>query len=306
LLEKSGADFDRMRGKATAAEAFAAAGAAWLTQVCFRGPWLADISNSTLPKPYFQTPADIVMDGRQPVRLRPLRTTLPGWVAPDPGMLPLWLKGLKSGKDRPGWLNFDGLSAYLNDRVLKPEHFEPADKLYAMEERTGITVDEQKQTALDSLIYSTRALRLHRDTAFYAEAELPEHAAELFAGEQAIPWGGERRHAVVRRVAPVQWPETPASERTTLLLAAPAFFAARWRPDAIPAGILKAAAVDGPFVVSGWDLARRGPKPTRFGVATGSVYFVENWQPPSGPLAAGEDALIGYGSFLKGTWSYAP
>src|ERR1700722_1268066 len=72
LLEKSGANFERMRGKASTAEAFAAAGAPWLAQVSFRGPWLADISGSGTPKPYLPTPADILMDGKHPARMRPL------------------------------------------------------------------------------------------------------------------------------------------------------------------------------------------------------------------------------------------
>jgi CRISPR-associated protein Cmr3 len=305
LLEKVGANFESMRGKATTAEAFAAAGAPWLSHASFRGPWLADVSNASAPKPYLYAPADVVLNGKQPARLRPLRTKLPGWEPPEAGMLPLWLKGARAGKDRPGWLTFDGLSAYLQDQILRPHHFQPADRLYELEERTGITVDEQKQAAGDSLIYSTRALRLCQQVGFYGEVDLPDHAVALFAGEEAIPWGGERHHVVVRRVNPVRWPEATVGERTSLMLVAPAFFAAGWRPDGLPTGTLIAAAVDGPFVVSGWDLARCGPKPTRFGVAAGSVYFVENRQPPAGTLAAGEDAQLGYGHFLRGTWNYA-
>jgi CRISPR-associated protein Cmr3 len=304
LLEKAGANFEFMRGKTTPAEAFAAAGAPWISHASFRGPWLADISTGLAPKPYIYAPADVVLNGKQPARLRPLRARLPGWEPPEAGMLPLWLQGVRAGKDRPGWLTFDGLSTYLHDQALTPEHFQPARNLYELEERTGITVDEHKQAAGDRLIYSTRALRLSRQVAFYGEADLPDHAVALFAGEETMSWGGERHHVVVRRVSPVRWPEAPASERIAILLAAPAFFAARWRPDALPAGKLIAAAVDGPFVVSGWDLARRGPKPTRFGVEAGSVYFVEK-QPLVAPLAAGEDAQLGYGHFLKGTWNYA-
>jgi CRISPR-associated protein Cmr3 len=305
LLAKSGADFERMRGKSTTAEAFSAAGVPWLAETSFRGPWLANISGVGPPRPYLNTPADIVMDGKQPSRLRPLLATLPGWEAPEPGMLPLWLKGVRAAKDRPAWLTFEGLEVYLHDRGLRQDHLRYDDELYAIEERTGITIDERKQAAGESLIYSTRALRLYREVAFYGEVDLPDHAMSLFIGEQVLPWGGERHHVFVRKVDPVVWPEAPCGERVTLLLAVPAFFAARWRPDALSSGKLKAAAVDGPFVVSGWDLARRGPKPTRFGVAAGSVYFVENQSPPSSPFAAGEDAKVGYGHFLKGTWNYA-
>jgi CRISPR-associated protein Cmr3 len=305
FLERTGADFKRMRGKATVAEAFAAAGAEWLAQVSFRGPWLADIASPNEPKPYFHAPADVVMIGNQPARLRPLQSSLPGWEAPEPGMLPLWLKGARAGKDRPGWLTFSGLRAYLLDQPLNQGHFSPGDRLYEMEERVGIAVDEGRQAAGDGLIYFTRALRLNRGVAFYAEVSLPEPFAALLDDEQPMAWGGERHHVTVRKVDSVRWPDAPAGERTALLLSTPAFFPARWRPDGLAEGTLRAAAVDGPFAVSGWDLARRGPKPTRFGVAAGSLYLVEGRQSFSAPFAAGDDALVGYGQFLKGTWNYA-
>lgn len=180
-------------------------------------------------------------------------------------------------------------------------------QLYCLEERTGITIDPTSQSAAESLIYSTRAIRLQQSVAFYGEVDLPHQQAAWFDSEQAISWGGERHHVIVRRVQPVKWPEAPTSPRTTVLLLAPAFFSpVPWRPATFEAGSLRAAAVSGPFAVSGWDLARRGPKPTRFGVAAGSVYFLEGAPPPPGRLlASGEDEMIGYGLFVKGTWNYA-
>ena len=199
----------------------------------------------------------------------------------------------------------DGLRAYLEGQAIAAEELRSGDKLYGVEERTGIQVDEKKQAAEEGLIYSTRSLRLESNVAFYGEIDLPEEQAKAFEGEQVMSWGGERHHVIVRKVDPVRWPEAPYSSRTSLLLISPAFFAGRWRPDNLPQGALRAAAVDGPFAVSGWDLALGGPKPTRFGVAAGSVYFLEGAPPPPSLCASPDDALAGYGHFLKGTWNYA-
>jgi CRISPR-associated protein Cmr3 len=307
LLERAGADFRRMRGQPSLAAAFVAAGVPWLAETGFRGPWLADISDPASPKPFVRAPANLALTAGEPVALCPLRTPLPGWSPPsgEPQMAPLWLKRRKPDKARPAWLTFDGLRAYLEGQAIAAEELRSGDKLYGVEERTGIQVDEKKQAAEEGLIYSTRSLRLESNVAFYGEIDLPEEQAKAFEGEQVMSWGGERHHVIVRKVDPVRWPEAPYSSRTSLLLISPAFFAGRWRPDNLPQGALRAAAVDGPFAVSGWDLALGGPKPTRFGVAAGSVYFLEGAPPPPSLCASPDDALAGYGHFLKGTWNYA-
>jgi CRISPR-associated protein Cmr3 len=307
LLEREGADFGRMRNQPSLEAAFAAAGAPWLAQVRFRGPWLAEISERSAPKPFVRAPADVVLVDGSPTRLRPLRTPLPGWSPPaeDPGMLPLWLKRGRPEKARPAWLSFEGLRAYLEGRQVEAPHLPPADSLYRLEERTGIQVEAVRQSAEEGLIYTTRNLRLQKNVAFYGEMELPPEKANVFDGEQVMSWGGERHHVVVHKAGPVRWPRAVDGARSLLLLIAPAFFAARWRPDNLPEGALRAAAVEGPFVVSGWDLAAGGPKPARFGVAAGSVYFLEGAPPPESLCASAEDALAGYGDFLRGSWNYA-
>ena len=307
LLDRAGADFEAMRGKPSPAEAFQAAGAGWLAGVRFRGPWLAEIRNPQSPRPVVQVPADLAVHAGKPALLRPLSGDLSGWQAPETGMKPLWFSGRRPDKDPPGMLSWDGLGAYLRGEGITAEQLRPADKLYQLEERTGITVDSRTQSAAERLIYSTRALRLERSVAFYGEVDLPEEQSHWFDREQAMSWGGERHHVIVRRVPPVEWPPPPGGPLVKLLLLAPGFFSpVPWRPAAIAAGILRAAAVPEAFAVSGWDLARRGPKPTRFGAAAGSVYFLEGGQTPSGrQLATGEDEMVGYGLFVKGMWKYA-
>ena len=88
------------------------------------------------------------------------------------------------------------------------------------------------------------------------------------------------------------------------MLTTPAPFPAGWRPPDLD---LVAAAVPGHVAVSGWDMARNGPKPTRFAVDAGAAYFCRHSpgddERPS--LCKGEDAILGWGSFLRGVWDYA-
>lgn len=97
LLERAGADFEAMRGKAPAA-AFAAAGAPWLAGVRFRGPWLAEVSTSKSPRPFVPLPADLFAQGGRHLRMRPVTKDLPGWQPPEPAMKPLWLRDAKPDK----------------------------------------------------------------------------------------------------------------------------------------------------------------------------------------------------------------
>lgn len=300
LLERAGADFHKMRGRRGVDEAFQVAGVPWLSDVRVRGPFLAEVSGGD-PRPLVRTPADL--DGT--TRLRPLKSPPPGWDPPKEGMLPLWREGKRSGKDRHEFLDWAGLRAYLNDARIAPDSLRRSSDLYLLEERTGIGIDPATWAAKDELIYTTRSLRLKRGVAFYGEVTLPDPAAELWPEECVAPWGGERHHVRVTRVRPVSWPEMAGSARTALLLASPAPQSG-WLPGAVEAaGVLRAAAVDGPFAVSGWDYANGGPKPTRFGVEAGSVYLVEGNGAP--PTLAGEpeDGRCGYGFYLKGTWAYA-
>ena len=78
-----------------------------------------------------------------------------------------------------------------------------------------------------------------------------------------------------------------------------------WVPGAIAGNVLSAA-VPGYRAFSGWDLALRGPKPTRFAIEAGTVYFLAEplaaFQPPS--LCRAEDAVLGWGHVVNGVWSH--
>lgn len=311
LLERKGADFTAMKGKADVREAFDAAGVPWLADVSFRGPWLAEIGENG-PRPLVPAPADLRFvekenGEKEVVRLQPRAQKIPGWQPPLPGMRPLWRTGKNPSKRKPELLTFEGLSTYLRDGQLNAGHLPTHNCFYWLEERTGIKLDPGTYTTNEETgLFTLRKLRLKRGVAFYAEADVPENALGYFRTPVTLKWGGEGHQAVMRQVRPVVWPEASDNGRTALLMLSPGFFARGWQPDAIPDGQLRAAAVEGPYAISGWDLARGGPKATRFGVDAGSVYFTEGSLRDTRYLSNdADDSTIGYGFYLKGSWNYA-
>ena len=305
LLDREKADFAAMRGKATLRDAFAAAGTPWLADVCFRGPWLAELEQDR-PRPLVRAPADLRFVNGEVVRLLPTTQKLPGWQPELSGMYPLWHTDGKPSKSRPELLSFEELSIYLANGTIQAHRVRSFAEFFLLEDRTGVVIDSATYASKQGEIFMTRNLRLKSGIVFYAETDVPEDKLAHFEAPATINWGGERHHAVVRKVAPVSWQEPDSDDRRSLLLLSPAFFERGWQPDLIPEGQLRSAAVEGPYAISGWDLARGGPKATRFGVDSGSVYFIE------GPSPAGrhlnhdhEDAALGYGFFLKGSWNYA-
>ncbi len=306
LLERCGANFEAMRGKPTLAEACDAAGAGWVAQVKMFGPFLAIVHGNEM-EPVFPCPANIRKVRGSPDAigaLLPLRAAVPGWDPPLPGMLPLWRGGARFEKESPEWITWNGLQAYLCGQPFKPDHFRKTDELLEWEERTGVGINPQTHASKEGILYTTRSLRLRPGAVFYGEIEIPEDRVSLVSG--VAVWGGERRRVKLSVHAPIRWPSPAKSDRSLILLLAPAFFGKRWLPGAIPDGALRASAVTGPYAISGWDLARGGPRPVRFGVNAGSVYFCEGWEPEGHTLAENQDdALAGYGFFVKGTWNYA-
>lgn len=309
LLLLEGADLRAMRGHRTPGDAFRAASVEWLAEARFRGPWLAEHLDGEV-RPLFPAPANLRLEAGggsgPPLGLWPRRRPVPGWKPPVEGMLPLWSRAAARAKKRPELVTREGLAAWLRGESLQAKHIREIACCFDKEERTGIQIDPASSTAAEGQIYFTRHLRLKPGFAFYAEVELPAEKAGHFAEPAVLAWGGEGRRVVARRVPPLAWPEVAGSDRVSLLLLTPAFFQGGWIPDRWGEGRLLAAAVEGPWAASGWDLVRGGPKPVRFGVAAGSVYFLEGKGPDSVSLCGdAEDAAVGYGLFLKGSWNYA-
>jgi CRISPR-associated protein Cmr3 len=300
----------------------------WILDARFRGPWLGlhRRGSPQMVEPLLAVPATLARaEGRAPdapgswARAEPRNDPLPGWT--DSGLLPLWRKGKADAKAPGGFLTPAGIRAFLEGGCPDDEYWYEPEDLYGFDHRIGIGVDMDTLTAADSQLYGIRLLAL-RDritgrgdgarACLYAEILLPEGSPEDLDPwwEAPIPLGGEGRYARIIPVAPASWPDGASGERSAWVLASPGIFRGRdgrdrWRPDAIPPERLRAAASSAPLAVSGWDVARNGPRPTRFAVPAGAVYYVDGaWEPDADSLCVDEeDVAQGWGFALRGVWS---
>lgn len=162
--------------------------------------------------------------------------------------------------------------------------------------QTHVGIDPATLTAREEILFSENVVETfgrHGRWAFALEVELPDPVALEHA-----TLGGDRRLA---ELAPVDRGlfEQPGellaafaggSKGLRLVLVTPARFEAGWLPDGFEAKdgeyrgtlpeivgelVLRAAFVDRPIAVSGWDLAAGAPKRTDRMVPPGSVYFLE-------------------------------
>ena len=198
----------------------------------------------------------------------------------------LWPKEHIATQRISGYLTRKGLQVFLEGGVpeFSEEHLLPAEMVYGYDRRTGIGVDVDRYTAEEGLIYSAKFLSLRPGVGMYAEIVLPATApSDVLSDQQGLPFGGEGRHVLVQQVEPFDWPAArPGKGRGTLvLLTTPGLFHStragqNWKPACFDdRSRLVAAAVPGFLPVSGWNLATGGPKPNRFAVSAGSVYFLE-------------------------------
>jgi CRISPR-associated protein Cmr3 len=335
LLEHAGCDATGFRnlgrlvasGKDLASAADEICGAGWISQIRVRGPWfcragqdgqpLSDVF-TPVPANLRQTKSNRPQD-RRIVRFDPLAKglSLPGWTAPIPTMRALWSKEHVATERTSGYLTRKGLTTFLEGGVpeVSDDHLLPSDEIFGYDRRTGIGVEVDRYTAEKGLIYGVRFLALKPSMALYAEIALPAAApTTIFSGQQSLPFGGEGRRVVVQMVEPFHWPKAkPGSGQGTLvLLTTPGLFDStrpgqRWKPACLnDYSPLRGAAVASLQPVSGWNLATGGPKPNRFAVPAGSVYFLQGAAEdlPSDSLAdSPEDRLQGWGCFARGVWS---
>jgi len=245
-------------------------------------------------------------------RLEPLPSgRLPGWQPPEsaPGLWPLWLRHPSPTESATGYLTPDGLRAFLTGESVEPDQLLQPGDLYEKDHRTGIGIHPDRLSVEESLIYTASFLALKPEVALYGEVLLPDGVDRtVLHNIGALRFGGEGRRVRVQILnQPYRWPEQAlptGSQKPLVLLTTPGLFRQRWKP-AVLNGCLLAAAVPGAVGVSGWDLARGGPKPNRFAVRAGSTYFLNE---PLDPWPAtlsdrDRDAEQGWGCYLKGVWN---
>lgn len=249
--------------------------------------------------------------------------------APMP-LLPV-LPQPRRGKPASGrWLTAAGWSAHLRGRDIQPrEHLVSGGDLWTIETRVGIALDPDKRSAAESALFTTQAVALRKRG--QVRAGSARHDAPRFdvgflvevggVADEAMPdtltlrFGGDGRAALATRAAGGETPrpdyEAMADAgRCRLILTAPGVFAGGWLPAGAAAaggdargvrfdlhgvaGRIVCAAVPRAEVISGFDLARRRPKPAQRAAPAGSVYWLDD-------LRAAPEAL--HRLARRGLWS---
>jgi len=322
-----------------------AGGPEWIFQVQVRGPWLArqdrtrsSASPGTVPDTLteFRYP-ELVRSGksqalevlvpvpavlytpkgkkegsgdRELLYANPLPTsqTPPGWKPPIEGLRPVWIKTREDMELVRGYLTLEGLWRILQGQVPTKEQLVPEEKLFDYDHRTGIQIEMDRLTSEESQIYAISLLALQKGVGFYAEVGLPPEGATMLRQIPCLQWGGEGRNVLLEQVQQLcQWPKGEPTNglKPFLVLTTPGLFDRGWCPGVL-ADHLAAAAVPGEVAVSGWDLARGGPKPARFAAAPGSVYFLHQLPENLSDALSDqeEDRQQGWGCYVQGVWTY--
>lgn len=288
--------------------------AEWIGQLQIRGPWLA-IETGQGPELFFNPPATLRKRKNKSehksslIALKPLnlKTKLPGWNPEQKNMRPLWLPLIEPTEFPKGFITSHGLRSFLEKGIADPNEMKDSQDLFAFEERVGIGMDSQRNVTEEGKIYAASRLALKEDVSFYAEIVSPVPLTGIFDKQIILPWGGESRRVVLSKAKQLfKWPEvsTKANEKPCLVLTHHTILeSGRWCPQCLEGKVI-AAAVPAAMPISGWDLARGGPKPTRFAIPAGSVYFLDepviSW--PATMSDDVEDALSGWGTYMKGVW----
>jgi CRISPR-associated protein Cmr3 len=275
-----------------------------LATLACRGPWFACKGAPLLPMPASLHRVGKKRSDGEFVRLKPLDQAPPGWRAAL--ARPLWTCERERTERATGWLRLEGMARFLEGGLPEKDQAAMRGDLFEKDLRTGIVIGAETWTTEEGKIYAADYLALKDGVSLYAELTGPRAALDrAFPNGRAsmLALGGQGRRVRVKRQIPVAWPARPsvAHGRRLLVLTSPGLFADGWRPRGLEP---VAAAVPGHVAFSGWDLARNGPKPTRFAAAAGSVLFFDAPPTVAGPSLCDEadDRLAGWGTYLEGTW----
>ncbi len=265
----------------------------------------------------------------------------------------LWFVGsTESIKDKPAnnaprYWNWDRFYTWLRDpkssvykKVSELGHDGPM-----REQRLHVSIDPKSGAAIDGALFQTSGLEFtHTDedrlpltsTQRLALAVIVDDKHQLKEGFSGF--GGERRAVNWQKgivdvkpeknvlQCPKELKDSIVNDKACrLILLTPACFALGYRPKWIEqslAGVtpqLKAIAIQRPQVTSGWDLEKRGPKPTRRLAPAGTVLFLSLQDSDTMAIRAWiekiwmqcisddeQDQRDGFGLAMLGTWSGNP
>lgn len=270
----------------------------------FRVTWIslaAEPAKGQQPEPISALPADLLMLGRQFVKLKPVAVAAGVQSAGD---LPMraTLDSAKQEKPTGGmYLRKNGLGQHLQGQPVQDVHGIEGKQLFVRDPRLGIGLDADARTAQDGQIYTTEGFAFspkgsETGAPFASTGFLVgmQGVAGLMPDEGVLRLGGDGRSAQYRRVpftAPGAPNGTAKPKRFRLLLQTPAVFTQGWLPQGVVrqndgsyrlqgegfSARLACAALGRREVVSGWDLYQWEPKPAQGAAPAGSVYWFDEF-----------------------------
>jgi CRISPR-associated protein Cmr3 len=330
LLARTGFRFDdfakRRKTRVNIEDALRACGADdRIINARLRGPFLALADDAGNVEPLLPMPAVLApAKGTGAwVRAWPRKPEeVPGW--DDPDLWPLVRDGQADAKADSRLITLTGLTQFLDRKELDDTQTVPHGPLYDFDDRVGIVIDGHSLTTVEGQLYAIRLLSLQpqkrpdgRHVCLYAELQPGTEGNAAYREllhESPVPFGGEGKYVRVRAVKPADWPQSTNRPRSLWYLATPTFLPFQGDDKIRPRRPLprlehlKAAASGAGVAVSGWDVAANGPRPTRFAVPAGAVYFVDGPCDESAFLNHDDSNELrnlrreGWGFALQGKW----
>lgn len=250
-----------------------------------RGPILMDKDGPLIPMP-----ADVVgekskhgSEAKHLARLRPW-PDFPGWIAPPniPKAQALWTNHLvpdgQNNKHRPGelspqtgFLTWKGFEKWLRGETPGKDDLKHQSDLWETEVRTQVALKPDTATAEDGKLLSTHYLRLKKDISLYAEVE----GADELPKDFLLGLGGDRRQVRVSQTKQVFNNLPKPAQKACALAITPTILESGLNCPVNWQSMCTGLAINGADPISGWDLAKSCPKPVRWAIRAGAVWFFD-------------------------------
>jgi len=210
--------------------------------------------------------------------------------APLP-LLPVLAESERSKPAAGYWLTQAGWAKYLAGVSPQSNDLVKSSALWQIDPRVGVGLDSDTRRAADGRLFTVQAVAMQSGIGFLAAVS---GAMPPAAG--SVRLGGDGRAAAIQRADPTLPVADSAAlaqaRRCRLVLSTPGIFPLGWLPTGFSqqadgsyrldlhgvSARLVCAAVPRAEVVSGWDLARKEPKPAQRAAPTGSVYWLDDME----------------------------
>jgi CRISPR-associated protein Cmr3 len=181
----------------------------------------------------------------------------------------------------------------LNEQVISEKDILKPNDIFEYEIRTGIEINDEKDTTQEGKLYTAGFVRLKDEWSLYAEIEnlsvLPQNGTLKLGGSNRVcecttlnnnPFGDYFQDAKPNIMQQIQ-----ETKKFKIVLLTPTIFNNGWISDKFNSNFeleknnvkikLISAVINKPEYISGWDIAKRRPKPLKKLVPAGSVYYFE-------------------------------